>query len=166
MVVATLAVYLLQERNINVISATGKLDGGLPVPKLPNFAVGGLAFGEVMGSFGAGLALVPLLATMESIAVAKTFASRFRYNIFTTQEFIALGAVNIVSSFFGSIPVTGAFTRTALAAESGVRTSLAGFITGKVQVSSRSIFLHIFVCECASGTHALLLQEGSSSCPS
>ena len=136
---ATFTVYLLKQHNINVISAIGNLDASLPIPKLPNLNVGGLSFYAVLESFGPGLFLIPLLATMESIAVAKSFASISRYNILTTQEFIALGTVNVISSFFGSMPVTGGFSRTALAAQSGVRTPLAGFVTGKIRKSFEKI---------------------------
>lgn len=113
------------------LSVTGKVDAKISAPEVPDFHLGGwYQFGEILTHFGSSLVLVPLLATMESMAVAKTFAHKFRYNIDVTQEFIALGAANVVSSFFGSYPVTGAFTRSALQAESGARTSMACIVTG------------------------------------
>jgi MFS superfamily sulfate permease-like transporter len=116
------------------LSVTGKVDAKISAPKPPDFQIDGLSFGEILSTFGSGLVLVPLLATMESIAVAKTFAHKFRYDIDVTQEFLALGTANVVSSFFGAYPVTGAFTRSALAAESGVRTPMGCIVTGNLQI--------------------------------
>lgn len=130
-VVATSLEYILEEvYDIRCFSATGNVTATISAPKPPNFNADGFSFGGILSEFGSGLVLVPLLATMESIAVAKTFAHKFRYNIDTTQEFLALGTSNIISSFFGSYPVTGAFTRSALAAESGVRTPMGCIVTG------------------------------------
>lgn len=127
---ATAFEFVLELFGVKSLSVVGKVDAKISPPKPPSFDLEGMAFSEILSTFGSGLILVPLLATMESIAVAKTFAHKFRYNIDTTQEFIALGTSNIVSSFFGSYPVTGAFTRSALAAESGVRTPMGCIVTG------------------------------------
>lgn len=40
---------------------------------------------------GAGLAVVPLMGLLESIAVAKSFASQNNYRIDTNQELLAIG---------------------------------------------------------------------------
>ncbi|OQV16491.1 Sodium-independent sulfate anion transporter [Hypsibius exemplaris] len=128
---ATIFEYVMEVGfNQHYLSVTGPVTAKISAPKPPNFAVENLSLGEILSTFGAGLVLVPLLATMESVAVAKTFAHKFRYNIDVTQEFIALGAANVVSSFFGAYPVTGAFTRSALNAESGVRTPMGCIVTG------------------------------------
>ena len=130
-VVATVFEFVMEYFGHHYLSVTGKVDAKISAPEVPDFHLGGrYQFGEVLSHFGSALVLVPLLATMESIAVAKTFAHKFRYNIDTTQEFLALGTANVVSSFFGSYPVTGAFTRSALQAESGCRTSMACIVTG------------------------------------
>lgn len=47
-----------------------------------------------------------------------------------SQEMIALGVSNILSSFFSSMPITGSFTRTAINNASGVKTPLGGAVTG------------------------------------
>jgi MFS superfamily sulfate permease-like transporter len=48
-----------------------------------------------------------------------------------SQELFALGFANIVSSFVGSFPLAGSFSRTAVNNASGVKTPLGGLITGK-----------------------------------
>ncbi|XP_055339708.1 sodium-independent sulfate anion transporter-like [Paramacrobiotus metropolitanus] len=146
-VLATALQFVFHHNNIKGLSVVGDVNAELSPPVPPSFNVEGRSFGNVLATFGSGLVLVPLLATMESIAVAKTFAHKFRYNIDTTQEFLALGAGNLISSFFGSYPVTGAFTRSALNAESGVRTPLGCIVTGGFVVVAivalKSLFQYI-----------------------
>ena len=47
-----------------------------------------------------------------------------------SQEMLALGLSNIVSSFVQSMPITGSFSRTAVNCASGVRTAMGGLYTG------------------------------------
>ena len=49
-----------------------------------------------------------------------------------TQEMIALGLSNLLGSFVQSMPVTGSFSRTAVNAASGVRTTFGGVYTGSL----------------------------------
>ena len=70
--------------------------------------------------------MVPLIGFLESIAIAKAFARKNRYSVDASQELIALGIANCVSSFVSSYPVTGSFSRTAVNAQSGVATPAGG----------------------------------------
>jgi len=54
------------------------------------------------------------------------------YVINPSQELIALGVTNVFGPFFGAYPATGSFSRTAIKAKTGVRTPIAGLITGIV----------------------------------
>ena len=81
---------------------------------------------DMLESFNTGLAVVPLLAFMEAIAIGKAFSRRNDYKIEPTQELIALGIANILSSFVSSYPITGSFSRTAVNSQSGVRTPAGG----------------------------------------
>lgn len=76
--------------------------------------------------------MVPLIGFLESIAIAKAFARKNRYNVDASQELIALGIANCLSSFVSSYPVTGSFSRTAVNAQSGVATPFSGLFTGAV----------------------------------
>ena len=78
--------------------------------------------------------VISLVGYMESIAVAKSFASANRYRIDANQELVGLGAANIAGAAFGGYPVTGGFSRTAVNAQAGARTPLAGMITAGVIV--------------------------------
>ncbi|KAI2585517.1 solute carrier family 26 member 11, partial [Homo sapiens] len=59
------------------------------------------------GDMGAGLAVVPLMGLLESIAVAKAFASQNNYRIDANQELLAIGLTNMLGSLVSSYPVTG-----------------------------------------------------------
>lgn len=48
-----------------------------------------------------------------------------------TQEMLALGACNLISSFVGSMPISGALSRGAVNNASGVKTPFGGIYTGK-----------------------------------
>jgi sodium-independent sulfate anion transporter 11 len=75
-------------------------------------------------------AIAPLVAcTLEHLAVGKAFGRRNGYAIDQTQELNYLGVTNIVNSFFGSMPVGGAMSRTAVSSECGVRSPLNGIVT-------------------------------------
>jgi sodium-independent sulfate anion transporter 11 len=83
-------------------------------------------------------ALVPYLPStvivllIEHIAIAKSFGRINNYTIDPNQELIAIGITNIFGPFFGAYPATGSFSRTAIKSKAGVRTPLAGLVTGIV----------------------------------
>jgi len=75
-------------------------------------------------------AIIVLL--IEHIAISKSFGRVNGYVINPSQELIALGITNLFGPFFGAYPATGSFSRTAIKAKAGVRTPIAGLITGIV----------------------------------
>ncbi|CAL1531872.1 unnamed protein product [Lymnaea stagnalis] len=116
------------------ISVTGNITGGMPPVSFPKFEINNgnvtMNAGEIFSTLGAGLAIVPLLAVVETMAIGKAFARVNNYKIDPTQELIAIGVSNIVSSFFSSYPITGSFSRTAVNSQCGVRTPMGGVWTG------------------------------------
>lgn len=56
------------------------------------------------------------------------------YRINPAQELIAIGVTNTIGTVFHAYPATGSFSRSALKAKSGVRTPLAGMVTGLVVI--------------------------------
>nr|CAD7198906.1 unnamed protein product [Timema douglasi] len=112
--------------------SSGEVAGGLPSLHLPPFSTTyngtQYSFVGMANEMGILLFLVPLISILESIAIAKAFANI--KSVDATQEMLALGLINVLGSFVGSMPVTGSFTRTAVNNASGVRTQLGGIITG------------------------------------
>ncbi|OLL23730.1 Sulfate permease 2 [Neolecta irregularis DAH-3] len=122
----TLVSYLINRnhRQHPRISILGKVPRGFQNVGLP--AIDGTLF----------LSLVPYLPSaiivllIEHIAISKSFGRINNYTIDPNQELIAIGIANIFGPFFGAYPATGSFSRTAIKAKAGVRTPLAGVITG------------------------------------
>lgn len=69
---------------------------------------------------------------IEHIAISKSFGRVNNYTINPSQEMVAIGVTNIFGPFVGAYPSTGSFSRTAIKSKAGVRTPLAGVITGVV----------------------------------
>ncbi|XP_048221051.1 sodium-independent sulfate anion transporter-like isoform X1 [Perognathus longimembris pacificus] len=92
---AALMAYSFEVTGSQPFVLTGHTAGGLPPVQLPPFSVttanGTVSFAEMVQGMGAGLAVVPLVGLLESVAVAKAFASQSSYRIDTNQELLAIG---------------------------------------------------------------------------
>jgi len=131
-IVSTLAVYFfkLNEQGVSIV---GEVPQGFPSLALPNLSVESIQ------------ALLPIALTisfisfMESIAVAKSIASKEKYKIDANKELIGLGLANVVGAVFKGYPVTGGFSRTAVNYQAGAKTPLASIITA-ILVSTTVLF--------------------------
>jgi SulP family sulfate permease len=131
-VVGTLLVWAfdLDARGVAIV---GEIPRGLPRPTLPRFELAAL---RELAPTALAIAVV---AFMEAISVAKSLASKAppdahgrKPRIDANREFIGLGAANLSGSLFGGYPVAGGFSRTAVNAQAGARTGLAGIVTAAV----------------------------------
>ncbi|WP_201799792.1 SulP family inorganic anion transporter [Andreprevotia sp. IGB-42] len=73
--------------------------------------------------------LIGLVGFLQSITIAQTLALQRRETINPDQELVALGASNVAAACVGGLPVSGGFSRTAVNAQAGARTPLAGVFT-------------------------------------
>lgn len=108
------------------VALVGSIPDALPAFGLPTIS------GSLIGNLAATALVITLVGFMESIAVAKVYARRHRYEVEPNQELIGLGAANVASGLFGGYPVTGGFSRTAVNDAAGARTPLASIITAGV----------------------------------
>ena len=108
------------------VAIVGQVPSGLPAPTLPP-----LNMGAVESLVPSALA-IGLVGFMESIAVAKVYASRHRYEVDANQELIGLGLANVAGAFFSAYPTTGGLSRTAVNDQSGARTNLAALFSAGV----------------------------------
>jgi SulP family sulfate permease len=108
------------------VAIVGSVPSGLPSPSLPP-----LDWGYVQQLAPSALA-IGLVGFMESIAVAKVYASRHRYEVDANQELIGLGLANVAGAFFSAYPTTGGFSRTAVNDEAGAQTNLAGILSAGI----------------------------------
>jgi sulfate permease, SulP family len=96
-----------------------------PLPRgFPHFHVPHMGWVEAESLFGGALALA-VIGMIESVAIAKSIASRTGEKIDPNQEFFAQGFKNSLSSFFQCIPGSGSFTRSALDFAAGAETRFA-----------------------------------------
>nr|XP_039247460.1 sodium-independent sulfate anion transporter-like [Styela clava] len=130
------------------VTLTGKIDEGLPDFKPPEFnEVNGnttVTTKELVSRIGDGMFVIPLMGLLESIAIGKAFARKNNYILETNQEMIAIGASNILSSFVSSYCVTGSFSRTAINAQSNVKTPAGGIFTGALVILSLAVLTPSF----------------------
>uniref|UniRef100_A0A2K6GQD6 Sodium-independent sulfate anion transporter n=1 Tax=Propithecus coquereli TaxID=379532 RepID=A0A2K6GQD6_PROCO len=116
---AALVAYSFEVTGCQPFVLTGETAEGLPPVRTPPFSVttanGTISFTEMVQDMGAGLAVVPLMGLLESIAVAKAFASQNNYRVDANQELLAIGLTNVLGSLVSSYPVTGSFGRGLLA---------------------------------------------------
>ncbi|XP_019499836.1 PREDICTED: sodium-independent sulfate anion transporter [Hipposideros armiger] len=145
---AALVAYSFEVTGYQPFVLTGKIIKGLPSVLTPPFSATTanrtVSFTEMVQDMGVGLAVVPLMGLLESIAVAKSFASQNNYRINANQELLAIGLTNTLGSFVSSYPVTGSFGRTAVNAQSGVCTPAGGLLTGALVLLSLDYLTSLF----------------------
>lgn len=117
----------LEDRGVKVV---GDIPGSLPAFGLPDFS------GSLIGSLAGTAFVITLVGFMESIAVAKVYARRHRYEVEPNSELIGLGAANVAAGLFGGYPVTGGFSRTAVNDTAGARTPLASLFTAGIVLTT------------------------------
>ena len=157
------------EPDLCVFSLTGSIQSGLPALQPPPFSAPAasvanlshahgnhsqteavIPFTEMVATLGPAIVIIPLIAILESVAIAKAFGNIFHPSftklilmfdasaggkpVDASQEMIALGLCNIFGSFVQSMPTTGSFSRTAVNSSSGVKTSFGGVYTGLVVI--------------------------------
>ncbi|XP_042748543.1 sodium-independent sulfate anion transporter isoform X1 [Lagopus leucura] len=145
---AGLVAYSFQVSGSQPLTLTGSVPCGLPPFHPPPFSKavpnGTVPFGRMVQDMGAGLAVVPLVGVLETVAIAKAFASQNDYRIDANQELLAMGTANILGSFFSSYPITGSFGRTAVNAQTGVCTPMGGLVTGTLVLLSLAYLTSLF----------------------
>jgi sodium-independent sulfate anion transporter 11 len=101
---------------------------GIATPRMPDSALIGKVFARSIAPF--------IAAALEHLAIAKAFGRKNGYVTDAAQELVYLGFTNFFNSFFSSMPVGGAMSRTAVNSESGVKSPAYGLIAGGVVILS------------------------------
>lgn len=89
---------------------------------------------SILGHLGPLIPVSTIILLLEHIAISKSFGRINNYKIDPNQELIAMGVTNVIGPFFGAYPATGSFSRSAIKSKAGVRTPIAGWITGLVVI--------------------------------
>ncbi len=120
------------------VRVVGDIPDSLPAFGLPGFD------GSLVADLATTALVITLVGFMESIAVAKVYARRNRYELKPENELVGLGAANVASGVFGGYPVTGGFSRTAVNATAGAKTPLASLITAGIVLAAIAVLTPLF----------------------
>lgn len=120
------------------VAIVGEVPGGLPTPALPS-----LQSAQLVALLPVALT-ISLVSFMESISVAKKFATLHGYRVDANRELVALGVANVLGSAVQAYPVTGGFSRTAVNEQAGAKTTLAGLVTAGVVVLTLLLLTPLF----------------------
>ncbi len=101
------------------VPVTGNIPEGLPAFEVPTFGM--LEFEELF-PIAAGCLL---LAYIEGVSAARSFAAKHGYGLDVRQEFLGLGAANLMAAFGHGYPVAGGLSQSAVNDTAGARTPLA-----------------------------------------
>lgn len=144
-VVGTLLVWALglDARGVAIV---GEVPRGLPRPALPVFDLG------IMRELLPTALAVALVSFMEAISVAKAVVGKYtdpdakgpKPRVEANRELIGLGAANLLGSLVRGYPVAGGLSRTAVNAQAGARTQLAGVVTAGVVVLTLVLLTPLF----------------------
>ena len=101
------------------VAVTGEIPEGLPALAIPTF---GLVEPDELFPVAAGCLL---LAYIEGVSAARSFAAKHGYPLDVRQEFLGLGAANLAVAFGHGYPVAGGLSQSAVNDSAGARTPLA-----------------------------------------
>jgi len=101
------------------VPTTGEIPSGLPT-----FAGPALRLHDVEGIFPLAAGCL-LLAYIEGVSAARTFAAKHRYALDPRQELLGIGAANLLTALGHGYPVAGGLSQSAVNDKAGARTSLA-----------------------------------------
>lgn len=122
-IMGILAVYFfnLEQYGIHIV-------GAIPTG-LPNFQMPNINLENTLSIWPIALSLA-LVGYLEAISIGKAMQEKDGGDtIDANQELVAIGASNIVGSFFQSYPATASFSRSAINQESGVKTNLSAIFS-------------------------------------
>lgn len=119
----TLFSYIFEWKKKFNVEIVGIIPSGLPTPSAPCFYDFDLII--YLGKKTIPLAIVAYTLT---ISVGKIFATKHNYSIDPNQELIALGSLNLISSFFSCLPSAASLSRSAVQESSGGKTQLVSLI--------------------------------------
>ncbi len=132
---AIVFVFGLNDRGVAII---GEIPSGLPTPTAPQ-----VDRNELLELLPAAIT-ISFIGFIESSSVARTIATREKRQLDANQELKALGIANIAGSFFSGYPVTGSFSRTAVAYQSGGKTQVTGLISAGFIILTLLFFTKLF----------------------
>jgi SulP family sulfate permease len=87
---------------------------------------------------------VALVAFAESVAIARSFATKYGYEVDANQELSAVGASNLGSGFSGAFVVDGSMSRTAAADGAGAKTQMVSLVAAAAILITAAFLTGLF----------------------
>jgi SulP family sulfate permease len=75
---------------------------------------------------------IAILGMLEAISISKTLASQSGQRLDANQELVAMGSANIANSFFGAMPGSASFARSAANLQSGAKTQVSALLSSLI----------------------------------
>ncbi|KAI7831968.1 sulfate transporter family-domain-containing protein [Kickxella alabastrina] len=123
-ILATLVSWLAKLKVNHAVNVFGHVDGDLPhfgIPKIP-------ALVDTKDIVSSGITIT-MIGVVESVIVAREYASRNHYAVSSNRELVALGISNIVGSAFAAYPAFGSLSRSKLNDRAKARSQMSGIVT-------------------------------------
>jgi MFS superfamily sulfate permease-like transporter len=132
-VLATVAVAILDASGAAGVSVIGPLPQGLPTPAVPL-----IGFDDIVPVVTGGIA-VALVSFADTSVLSRTYAARLRSPVDPNQEMVGLGVANLSAGFFQGFPISTSSSRTPVAEAAGAKTQLTG-VVGALAIAALLLF--------------------------
>jgi len=120
------------------VHVVGDIPSGLPQIGLPNITLAQI-LGLLTGAVG-----ILLVAFSESIAAARSYATKHNYEVDTDQEMIGLGVANLGAGLSQGFVVDGSLSRTAAADQSGQKSQMSSLINAGLVLVTAAFLTPLF----------------------
>ena len=125
------------------VKVVGQLPAGLPHLQFADASLGSVRIEELRQLTRLALACF-LLAYIESVSAARTFALKHYDTVDPRQEFLGLGAANLLVGLWQGFPVAGGLSQSAVNEKGGARTPLSLAIAAVVVALVLMFFTGLF----------------------
>lgn len=109
------------------IKIVGTVPTGLPEPAVPRLDIAPLIYQDAI--------TVALISFAMNLSLAQVYAKKFRYTLNPNQELFALGASNMVGSFFNCFPCASSLSRSAIQSNLNVKSQICSLFSCALVVS-------------------------------
>lgn len=116
-------VFRLNERGVALL---GEIPQGLPMPSLPL-----VTRADINTIFPLSMACF-VLAAVETSAIGRMFGAKHGYRLDATQEFLAIGAANLMAGLGSAFPVSGGMSQSLVNETGGARSPLSGLVAALI----------------------------------
>jgi SulP family sulfate permease len=120
------------------VAIVGDIPDGLPIPTIPGFTLA-----DVTDLLPDAAALA-LIAFAESVAGARAFAAKHKYEVDADQELIALGVSNLGAGLLQGFAVDASLSRSAVNDSSGVKSQLSGILLFAYLIVTMLLLMPLF----------------------